>query len=135
MAGKSPMEKIREAGETPMREREGAGIGKSVTLAFLQKKYGPEEGRRIYFEVARVGGFGDLRSIAYVTLPPLDLTGLTPESIEAQKRTNLERARTETRRAAVLETARAQTEASKAVAAVLAKANASLKPAEESAKE
>jgi hypothetical protein len=76
MAGKSPMERIQEAGAVPMNAQPGKGMGKSVTLEGLQKEYGKKRGLNLYYDIALAGGFGDLRSAASGVTPPLDLTGL-----------------------------------------------------------
>lgn len=76
MAGKSPMQKITEAGTTPMRDQPDKAFGKSVTIEGLQEKYGKKRGRELYYDIALAGGFGDFRGFASQATPPLDLTGL-----------------------------------------------------------
>lgn len=76
MAGQSPMQKIRAAGGVPLNSQPDKSRGKSLTLEGLQEKYGDAEGRKLYYDVALAGGFGDFRGVASGATPPLDLTGL-----------------------------------------------------------
>jgi hypothetical protein len=133
MAGQSPMQKIKEAGGVPMQSRPETGRGAALTLEGLKAKYGDDAGKRLYFEVAVAGGFGDFRGTPFVHYPPLDMTGLTPDAIEERRTELLARARTEDERAEAEALYKYQQERHKAVEALLAKADTLLKPAGTSA--
>lgn len=83
MAGKSPMQKLADEGKTPLAFQPERGQGSSITLQQLEERYGKKQGREVYFRVALAGGFGDLRNMSYVTLPPLDTAGLKSAQREA----------------------------------------------------
>jgi hypothetical protein len=74
---RSPMQKIRDAGETPLNEQPGAQRGSSISVAKLAERYG-ENAKEVYFRIALVA-WGDFRNIPSGNLNPLDTTQLSDE--------------------------------------------------------
>lgn len=83
MAVKSPMQKLADEGKTPLAFQPEKGQGSSITVESLAERYGKKNALEIYYRVALAGGFGDLRNMSYLTLPPLVTTGLSATQKEA----------------------------------------------------
>src|SRR5688572_23079541 len=83
MAGKSPMQKIQESGQTPMSAQPDKGKGTALTIEALEERYGKRNAKEVYYRAALAAGYGNFRNSAYRNLPPLDTTGLKGSAKEA----------------------------------------------------
>lgn len=72
------MQKIRDAGAIPLRDRPEAQRGTSLSVQDLAARYGPENAKEVFFRVGLVA-WGDFRNLASGNLNPLDTTGLSGE--------------------------------------------------------
>lgn len=59
------------------------GERKAVTFEGLKAEFGAKEGERIYFEISRLGGHGITEQNQIDNYPPLSLTGMKKQDVDA----------------------------------------------------
>lgn len=77
------MQKLKADGKTPLAFQPEKGEGSSIAVAELEERYGKKHGKEVYYRVAVAGGFGDLRNMSYLTMPPLVTAGMKAAQREA----------------------------------------------------